>query len=79
MAIVSNPKKGDMADKMSIEKKDLSKDDSGDESTGSSPEAEGQPNNNNAPQENQQPKRKGGRKPVCISVSSPTLVYVVPS
>lgn len=64
MAIVSNPKKGDMADKMSIEKKDLSKDDSGDESTGSSPEAEGQPNNNNAPQENQQPKRKGGRKPI---------------
>ncbi|OIW33007.1 hypothetical protein CONLIGDRAFT_160979 [Coniochaeta ligniaria NRRL 30616] len=53
-----------MADKMSIEKKDLSKDDSGDESTGSSPEAEAQQNNNNAPQENQQPKRKGGRKPI---------------
>ncbi|KAB5516917.1 hypothetical protein GE09DRAFT_1045558 [Coniochaeta sp. 2T2.1] len=48
---------------MSIEKKDLSKDDSGDESTGSSPEAETQ-QNNSAPQENQQPKRKGGRKPI---------------
>jgi hypothetical protein len=60
-----------MADKMSIEKEDLSKDHSGDESTGSSPEAEAQQNNsNNAPQENQQPKRKGGRKPVCIPVSS---------
>ncbi|KAJ9149680.1 BZIP transcription factor [Coniochaeta hoffmannii] len=51
---------------MSIEKEDLSKDHSGDESTGSSPEAETQQNssNNNAPQENQQPKRKGGRKPI---------------
>lgn len=59
-----------MADKMSIEKEDLSKDHSGDESTGSSPEAETevQQNNNSAPQENQQPKRKGGRKPVCIPV-----------
>jgi len=57
-----------MADKMSIEKEDLSKDHSGDESTGSSPEAgaeaDTQQNNNNAPQENQQPKRKGGRKPI---------------
>lgn len=55
-----------MADKMSIEKTDLAKDDSGDESTGSSPEAEPQ-QSNNAPQENQQPKRKGGRKPVGLS------------
>jgi hypothetical protein len=66
-----------MADTMSIEKEDLSKDHSGDESTGSSPEAEVQQNGNsaNAPQENQQPKRKGGRKPVCISHTQPCLSF----
>lgn len=58
-----------MADKMSIDNKDPAKDDSGDESTASSPDAEPQQsnnnyNNNNPPQENQQPKRKGGRKPI---------------
>jgi len=50
-----------MAEKMSIDKKDPIKEDS-EESPGSSPEAEqGQANN---ALENQQPKRKGGRKPV---------------
>lgn len=46
---------------MSIDKKDSVKDDSED-SMGSSPDAE--PTANSAPQENQQPKRKGGRKPI---------------
>jgi len=56
-----------MADKMSIDDKDPVKDDSGDESAGSSPEAEqGQVNNM---QEHQQPKRKGGRKPVGYAVA----------
>ncbi|KAL8366930.1 hypothetical protein RB595_009127 [Gaeumannomyces hyphopodioides] len=57
-----------MADKMSIDKKDPVKDDNSEESLGSSPEGEQQPqqNSNNAQetQENQQPKRKGGRKPI---------------
>lgn len=47
---------------MSIDKKDPSKDDSGDESVGSSPEGDAGPSGNQ--QENQQPKRKGGRKPI---------------
>jgi hypothetical protein len=54
-----------MAEKMSIDNNDPIKEDS-DESLGSSPEAE-QPTQN--AQENQQPKRKGGRKPVSIPVS----------
>ncbi|CAI0650224.1 hypothetical protein GCG54_00006678 [Colletotrichum gloeosporioides] len=58
-----------MADKMSIDNKDPVKEDTP-ETTGSSPEAEQQPatngtgNNANAAPENQQPKRKGGRKPI---------------
>jgi hypothetical protein len=53
-----------MAEKMSIDKQDLAKNESGDESIGSSPE---EPTaSTTTPQENQQPKRKGGRKPVCI-------------
>lgn len=69
----------DMADKMSIDKHDPTKDDSEDSQMESSPEREregeapaGEANRQNtgattttaAPQENQQPKRKGGRKPV---------------
>ncbi|KAK1765635.1 hypothetical protein QBC33DRAFT_126269 [Phialemonium atrogriseum] len=59
-----------MAERMSVDKKDLVKDDS-EESMGSSPDAEHTTNNNGnhnsnntAAQENQQPKRKGGRKPI---------------
>uniref|UniRef100_L2G7A0 BZIP transcription factor n=1 Tax=Colletotrichum fructicola (strain Nara gc5) TaxID=1213859 RepID=L2G7A0_COLFN len=54
---------------MSIDNKDPVKEDTP-ETTGSSPEAEQQPatngtgNNANAAPENQQPKRKGGRKPI---------------
>lgn len=64
---------GEMADKMSIDKKDPTKDDSED-SVGSSPEGEPGPASNsnaagNAAQENQQPKRKGGRKPVSLDIS----------
>lgn len=57
---------------MSIDNKDPVKEDTP-ETTGSSPEAEQQPatngtgNNANAAPENQQPKRKGGRKPVSQS------------
>lgn len=69
----------DMADKMSIDKHDPTKDDSEDSQMESSPERDreggapaGEANGQNtgataataAPQENQQPKRKGGRKPV---------------
>ena len=61
-----------MADKMSIDKKDAVKEDSGDESIGSSPENEPGPANNST-QENQQPKRKGGRKPVRQSQLSRLL------
>jgi hypothetical protein len=50
-----------MAEKMSIDKKDPVKDDS-EESVGTSPEADAPATT--APQENQAPKRKGGRKPV---------------
>ncbi|ORY69734.1 uncharacterized protein BCR38DRAFT_332604 [Pseudomassariella vexata] len=50
-----------MSDKMSIDKKDPSKDKSDDESLESSPENEPGPT---APQENQPAKRKGGRKPI---------------
>jgi hypothetical protein len=57
-----------MADKMSIDKNDPGRDESGDESTGSSPDAEPQANTTNATTQEQQPKRKGGRKPVCSSV-----------
>ncbi|KAI1374984.1 hypothetical protein F4677DRAFT_150170 [Hypoxylon crocopeplum] len=49
-----------MSDKMSIDKKELSKDES-DESIGSSPENEPGPS---VPPENQPAKRKGGRKPI---------------
>jgi hypothetical protein len=71
-----------MADKMSIDNKDPAKDDSGDESTGSSPEAEHQSSTNNPPQENQQPKRKGGRKPVrsqclLLMLSGATAIFAV--
>ncbi|KAF6838050.1 bZIP transcription factor [Colletotrichum plurivorum] len=58
-----------MADKMSIDNKDPVKEDTP-ETTGSSPEAEqtaaanGTAANANAATENQQPKRKGGRKPI---------------
>jgi hypothetical protein len=56
-----------MADKMSIDRKDHAdreKDDSED-SMGSSPEVDAPPAQNSGnPAENQQPKRKGGRKPV---------------
>jgi hypothetical protein len=52
-----------MADKMSIDKNDPVKDDSGEDSMGSSPDAEQGTNANNA-QDNQPAKRKGGRKPV---------------
>ena len=50
---------------MSIDSKNPVKDDS-EESVGSSPEGEPGPANNTT-QENQQPKRKGGRKPVSFS------------
>ncbi|KAK0645851.1 hypothetical protein B0T16DRAFT_457842 [Cercophora newfieldiana] len=50
-----------MSEKMSVDKQDPSKDDSED-SMGSSPEGEAPPVT--ATQENQQPKRKGGRKPI---------------
>jgi len=50
-----------MADKMSIDKKDPSKDDSED-SMGSSPEGEPASASNNT--QEQPAKRKGGRKPV---------------
>ena len=60
-----------MADKMSIDDKNPVKDDS-EESVGSSPEGEAGPSTNNT-QENQQPKRKGGRKPVSFFF----LVYSV--
>lgn len=57
-----------MADNMSIDKNDPVRDESGDESgTSSSRDAEAQVNNTsaaNSTQENQQPKRKGGRKPI---------------
>jgi hypothetical protein len=52
-----------MTDKMSIDKKDPTKDDS-EESPGSSPEVEPGPS---TAQENQPAKRKGGRKPVSWS------------
>ena len=52
-----------MADNMSIDKHDPTKDDHSDgESIDSSPDGEGP--TGTTPQETQQPKRKGGRKPV---------------
>lgn len=51
-----------MSDKMSIDKKEHSKDES-EESIGSSPENEIGPS---IPTENQPAKRKGGRKPVSL-------------
>lgn len=61
-----------MADKMSIDKNDPGRDESGDDSTGSSHDAEPQTNTTGSTttQENQQPKRKGGRKPVCSFMAS---------
>ncbi|KAK4667998.1 uncharacterized protein QC764_702810 [Podospora pseudoanserina] len=54
-----------MSDKMSVDKKDPPKDDHSEvESMASSPEGEAPPNNAPAQAENQQPKRKGGRKPI---------------
>jgi hypothetical protein len=54
----------DMSDKMSVDKKDPPKEDS-EESMESSPEGEEVPSAPPAQHaENQQPKRKGGRKPV---------------
>lgn len=50
-----------MTEKMSVDQQDPAKDDS-EESMGSSPEGEAPPAT--ATQENQQPKRKGGRKPI---------------
>ena len=58
-----------MADKMSIDKKDSVKEDS-DESIDSSPEAEQCQAALNT-QEGQQPKRKGGRKPVSSTRPPP--------
>jgi len=53
----------DMADNMSIDKQDPTKEErESDDSMGSSPEGEAP--TTAAAQENQQPKRKGGRKPV---------------
>jgi len=54
--------RGTMSEKMSVDKHDPTKDDS-EESMESSPEGEAPPAA--TAQENQQPKRKGGRKPVC--------------
>jgi len=54
--------RGTMSEKMSVDKHDPTKDDS-EESMESSPEGEAPPAATT--QENQQPKRKGGRKPVC--------------
>ncbi|KAK1756268.1 hypothetical protein QBC47DRAFT_401163 [Echria macrotheca] len=48
---------------MSVDKQDPTKEES-DESMESSPEGEAPPVANNTTQENQQPKRKGGRKPI---------------
>ena len=67
-----------MSDKMSIDKKEHSKDES-EESIGSSPENEAGPS---IPPENQPAKRKGGRKPVsipsyCLNRNSLYLVLVV--
>ncbi len=53
-----------MAEKMSIDDHDPTKDDQSEDSMDSSPE--GDAPLNVTPQENQQPKRKGGRKPVCL-------------
>jgi hypothetical protein len=53
-----------MSDKMSVDKKDPTKEDS-EESMDSSPEGDAAPAPPQQPSENQQPKRKGGRKPVC--------------
>ncbi|KAK4240575.1 hypothetical protein C8A03DRAFT_41893 [Achaetomium macrosporum] len=52
-----------MSDKMSVDKKDPTKDDS-EESMESSPDGEAPPAPPQQPAENQQPKRKGGRKPI---------------
>lgn len=61
---IFSPGKKDMSDKMSVDKKDPSKDDSED-SMESSPEGEVPSAAPAQHAENQQPKRKGGRKPVC--------------
>ena len=61
-----------MSDKMSIDKKDHTKDES-DESIGSSPENEPGPS---VPPENQPAKRKGGRKPVSSCYSFDIAVDV---
>ncbi len=53
-----------MSEKMSVYKQDPTKEDS-EESMESSPEGEAPPAATTH-QENQQPKRKGGRKPVCF-------------
>jgi hypothetical protein len=64
--IVSSTRKEDMAEKMSIDKLDPTKDESED-SMDSSPEGDAPPTATT--QENQQPKRKGGRKPVRFFLS----------
>jgi len=58
-----------MSVNMSVDKQDPTKDDrDSEDSMESSPEGEAPPVT--AAQENQQPKRKGGRKPVCLSRST---------
>jgi hypothetical protein len=64
-----------MSEKMSVDKQDPTKDDrDSEDSMGSSPEGEAPPVTTT--QENQQPKRKGGRKPVC---SFPIDMHIIPS
>jgi hypothetical protein len=67
-----------MSDKMSVDKNDPTKEDS-EESMESSPEGEAPSAPPQQQTENQQPKRKGGRKPVrlqepCGPVPRPLLV-----
>ncbi len=70
-----------MSDKMSVDKNDPSKDDSED-SMESSPEGEVPPAPAQQQAENQQPKRKGGRKPVrphrTMQTRSPAPLLALP-
>lgn len=64
----------DMADNMSIDKQDPTKEErESEDSMESSPEGEAPATA--AAQENQQPKRKGGRKPVCECLKINYLPY----
>ena len=59
----------DMAEKMSVDKLEPAKEErESEDSMESSPEGEGEAPAATATQENQQPKRKGGRKPVCLGI-----------